>query len=136
MNISLEQATKEFFKKYNIRASKKLGQNFLIDRNILAQIIQASELTKYDVVLEIGPGIGTLTEELAKVVSKVVAIEKDKKLAKILKKKMLQYQNVEIIEDDIILWPTSPALSSSHHLSPALSSREDGTHIPSIINNQ
>lgn len=110
MNTTFEQTTKEFLEKYNIRASKKLGQNFLIDKHILDKIIQASELTKSNVIVEIGPGIGTLTEELAKVVSKVIAIEKDSKLSKILKKKMLQYQNVEIIEDDIMSWPVSPTL--------------------------
>jgi len=99
MNISLEQTTKEFLKKYNIRASKKLGQNFLIDKNILAQIIQASELTKDDVVLEIGPGIGTLTRELAIVAKKVVAIEKDKNLASILEKTL---PSIEVLQQDVL----------------------------------
>jgi len=108
MHLTLEQTTKEFLKKHNIRASKKLGQNFLIDKTILDKIILASHLTKNDIVLEIGPGIGTLTRELANAAKRVIAIEKDNKLAKILKKNMSKCQNVEILQDDIMKLPSLP----------------------------
>ncbi len=102
MNPTLEQTTKEFLKKHNIRPLKKLGQNFLIDKTILDKIILASQLTKDDIVLEIGPGIGTLTQELARTADRTVAVEKDKQLVKLLKTNLTEFKNLEIIESDII----------------------------------
>ncbi|MBL7155377.1 MAG: ribosomal RNA small subunit methyltransferase A [Candidatus Portnoybacteria bacterium] len=93
---------KEILKKYKIQPSKRLGQNFLIDHGVLEEIIQAADLKLDDIVLEIGPGLGILTIELAKRVKKVIAIEKDKRMCEILKKALKNYKNVEIINKDIL----------------------------------
>lgn len=93
---------KEIFKQYNIKPSKKLGQNFLVDRNVLKKIIHAANLNSDDIVLEIGPGLGVLTIELAKRVKKVIATEKDRRMCEILKKVLKNYKNVEIINKDIL----------------------------------
>jgi len=79
-----------------------MGQNFLIDRNVLNKIISASELTPNDVVLEVGPGIGTLTRELAKNAGKIIAVEKDKTMVEILKETLAGFNNVEVLESDIL----------------------------------
>jgi len=91
---------KLYFKKYGLFPSKKLGQNFLIDQNLLKKIVKISKIEGKN-VLEIGAGIGNLTEKLAQKAKKVVAIEKDKKLIKILREKLSAYHNVEIVEGDI-----------------------------------
>ncbi|MFA6097189.1 MAG: 16S rRNA (adenine(1518)-N(6)/adenine(1519)-N(6))-dimethyltransferase RsmA [Candidatus Paceibacterota bacterium] len=85
--------------RYGIHPNKVMGQNFLIDEMALEKIINAAELSEKDHVLEIGPGLGTLTQELSKRSGKVVAIEKDKSLAKLLQGK---FKNVEIIEGDVL----------------------------------
>ena len=81
---------------------KRLGQNFLIDRGIIKKIIETAELKPNDTILEIGPGIGTLTQELAKKAKKIVAIEKDLRMIEILKETMKNFDNVEIIYGDIL----------------------------------
>lgn len=89
--------------KYNFNFQKKFGQNFLIDANILEKIIAAAEVTKEDCVLEIGPGIGTMTQYLCENAREVVAVEIDKKLIPILQKDTLSsYNNVTLINDDIL----------------------------------
>jgi len=90
--------------KYNIRPIKHLGQNFLIDESVLEKIISAAEIRASDTILEIGPGLGILTFELAKKAGKVVAIEKDGALAKILAEeiKKRNIQNIEIINGDAL----------------------------------
>lgn len=93
---------REILTKYGFKFSKSLGQNFLIDGNIVRKIVEASDVTKEDYVLEIGPGIGTLTEELALKAKKVVAVELDKALLPILDETLGQYDNVEIIYGDIL----------------------------------
>jgi len=98
---------KNLFKKYRIRPVKYLGQNFLIDNSVLKKIIKAAELLKNDTVLEIGPGIGNLTIELAKRVKKVIAVEKDTKITEILKENLKGFDNVEIIQDDILKVPNT-----------------------------
>ena len=103
MDLTSRQTVKALLEKYNIRPSKKLGQNFLIRKNILDRIVQAARLTKKDIVLEVGSGMGALTQELAKVAGKVIAIEKDKKLALMLKQEISEYQNVEMLEADIMI---------------------------------
>jgi len=89
-------------KKYRTHPSKRLGQNFLIDKTVLRKIIEAADLKPNDMVLEIGPGIGTLTRELAKTAIKVIAIEKDPKMIDVLKDTTKDFQNVEIIKEDIL----------------------------------
>lgn len=93
---------KEILKTRNIRPNKVMGQNFLINQKALEKIIQAADLSKDDVVLEIGPGLGILTKELAKNTKKVIAIEKDQEIAKVLKEILEDYNNVEIVREDIL----------------------------------
>lgn len=88
--------------KYGFRFSKSLGQNFLIDGNIVRNIVKGANITKEDYVLEIGPGIGTLTEELALNAKKVVAVELDKSLLPVLDETLGRYENIEIIHGDIL----------------------------------
>ena len=94
--------TKEIVEKYEFQFSKSLGQNFLIDGNILNNIMKMGKITKEDLVLEIGPGIGTLTEELALNSKKVVAVELDNNLLPILDETLKAYDNIEIVHGDIL----------------------------------
>lgn len=93
---------KDILSSYGFRFSKSLGQNFLIDGNIVRNIVKKAEITKEDYVLEIGPGIGTLTEELAINAKKVIAVEIDRKLLPILDQSLEEYDNIEIIHGDIL----------------------------------
>lgn len=93
---------KEILNKYGFKFSKSLGQNFLIDGNIVRRISEIADITDKDYVLEIGPGIGTLTEELAFNAKKVVAVEIDEKLLPILDETLQAHDNVEIIHGDIL----------------------------------
>lgn len=101
-NIATPTNTKEILRKYGFSFKKSLGQNFLIDTNILHKIIKAAELDEHKAVLEIGPGIGSLTEQLARVVGKVVSIELDQRLLPILGETLAPYPNVEIIHGDAL----------------------------------
>lgn len=94
--------TIEVLQKYNFSFQKKFGQNFLIDKNILEKIVDASQITKEDCVLEIGPGIGTMTQYLAEKAKTVVAVEIDKTLIPILQDTLSVYNNVKIINSDIL----------------------------------
>jgi 16S rRNA (adenine1518-N6/adenine1519-N6)-dimethyltransferase len=102
MELTSRIIVKNLLKKYGIRPSKGLGQNFLIDKRILKKIIETANLKPEDVVLEIGPGIGTLTLELTKRAKKVITVEKDPKLVRILKKTLKEFKNIEIIQGDIL----------------------------------
>ena len=93
---------KNILKNHKIRPFKGLGQNFLIDKSVLNKIIKAAEIKPTDIILEIGPGTGILTQELAKHAKKVIAIEKDKKMVEVLKETLKDYKNVEIIQGDIL----------------------------------
>lgn len=93
---------KELLNKYGFKFSKSLGQNFLIDGNIVRKIVKEAGITKDDYVLEVGPGMGTLTEELALNAKKVVAVELDQTLLPILDETLANYDNVEIIHGDIL----------------------------------
>ena len=95
-------ATAEVIKKYGFNFQKKYGQNFLIDTNILDKIIASAEITKDDCVVEIGPGIGTMTQYLAENAREVVAVEIDKNLIPILEETLKEYENVSIINEDIL----------------------------------
>lgn len=92
----------EILKKFNFSFSKSLGQNFLIDGNIVKNIVEKSGITKDDIVLEIGPGFGTLTEELALNAKKVISIEKDHRLMEVLDYTLRNYDNVKIINGDFL----------------------------------
>jgi 16S rRNA (adenine1518-N6/adenine1519-N6)-dimethyltransferase len=91
--------------RYGFTFSKGLGQNFLIDGNIVRGIVRGAEITKDDYVLEIGPGMGTLTEELALKANKVVAIELDNRLKPILEETLEPYENVEVVYGDVLKLP-------------------------------
>lgn len=92
----------EILKKFNFSFSKSLGQNFLIDGNIVKNIVEKSGITKDDIVLEIGPGFGTLTEELALNAKKVISVEKDHRLMEVLDYTLQNYDNVKIINEDFL----------------------------------
>ncbi|WP_346997736.1 16S rRNA (adenine(1518)-N(6)/adenine(1519)-N(6))-dimethyltransferase RsmA [Coprococcus comes] len=96
------QNTIEILQKYNFNFQKKFGQNFLIDEHVLDKIIRAAEITKDDYVLEIGPGIGTMTQYLACVAREVTAVEIDRALIPILEDTLKEYDNVSIINEDIL----------------------------------
>lgn len=96
------QNTIEVLQKYNFVFQKKFGQNFLIDTHVLDKIIAAAEITKDDFVLEIGPGIGTMTQYLAESARKVIAVEIDKNLIPILGETLAEYDNVTVINEDIL----------------------------------
>ena len=95
-------ATKEIINKYSFAFQKKFGQNFLIDSNILESIVSAADITKDDFVLEIGPGIGTMTQYLCETARHVVAVEIDKMLIPILQDTLSEYDNVEVINQDVL----------------------------------
>ena len=94
--------TRDILKKYNIVASKKLGQNFLIDDEVIDGIISASEVSSSDLVIEIGPGLGTLTSRLLENAGKVIAIELDKRMVEILNDRFKFYDNFELIHEDVL----------------------------------
>lgn len=94
--------TQFLMKKYKIKANKALGQNFLINQNVVNQIVESSHITKQDVVIEIGPGLGTLTKELLENAGKVICIELDKKMIKILTDRFSLYENFEVIHGDVL----------------------------------
>lgn len=101
--LGIPQNTIAVLQKYNFNFQKKFGQNFLIDTRVLERIIESAEITKEDCVLEIGPGIGTMTQYLAEAAREVVAVEIDKNLIPILQNDTLAaYDNVTIINDDIL----------------------------------
>lgn len=102
MNRISKKFIKALLKKYQAHPSKRLGQNFLIDKSIIKKTVEAAELEPDDVVLEIGPGIGVLTQELAKKAKKVIAVEKDFKMIEILKETLGNLKNVEILKGDIL----------------------------------
>lgn len=96
------QNTIEILQKYNFNFQKKFGQNFLIDEHVLDKIIRVAEITKDDYVLEIGPGIGTMTQYLACAAREVTAVEIDRALIPILEDTLKEYDNVSIINEDIL----------------------------------
>lgn len=102
MNISNPSELKELLSRHGFSFSKSLGQNFLIDKNVLDKIVSASSLTENDCVLEIGPGAGTLTRCLAKTGAKCVAVEIDKALIPILEETMAEFDNFTLINNDIL----------------------------------
>ena len=95
-------ATKFIIDQYQFAFQKKFGQNFLIDSNILEGIVDSAEITKDDFVLEIGPGIGTMTQYLCEAARQVVAVEIDKALIPILEQTLSDYDNVEVINQDVL----------------------------------
>ncbi|HJV47525.1 MAG TPA: 16S rRNA (adenine(1518)-N(6)/adenine(1519)-N(6))-dimethyltransferase RsmA [Bacillota bacterium] len=101
-DIATPSRTKEILQKYGFSFKKSLGQNFLIDTNILHNIVKAADLDSSQAVIEIGPGIGALTEQLARAAGKVVAIELDQRLLPILQDTLSPYPNVEVVHGDVL----------------------------------
>lgn len=101
-NLGIPSNTIEILQKYGFRFQKKFGQNFLIDTRVLDRIIGAAEITKDDLVLEIGPGIGTMTQYLCETAREVVAVEIDKNLIPILEETLSAYDNVTVLNEDIL----------------------------------
>ena len=114
MNLTSKRFVKGLIKKYRAPPSKKLGQNFLIDKGVVKKIIKSANLKRKDNILEIGPGLGTLTLELAKKAKKVIAIEKDPKMIEILKETLKNFKNVEIVQGDILKISNSQFLISNY----------------------
>ena len=94
--------TIEIIKKYNFTFQKRFGQNFLIDAHVLDKIVDAAGITKQDHVIEIGPGIGSMTQYLCERAGKVTAVEIDRELIQILNETLAEYDNVTVINDDIL----------------------------------
>lgn len=101
MNSSLED-TKFILRKYNIAANKRLGQNFLINDDVIENIIEAANIEEKDLVIEIGPGLGTLTSKLLEKAGKVIAIELDEKMITILKDRFKLYNNFILLNEDVL----------------------------------
>lgn len=102
MEASLAYKTKQIIKKYEFNFKKNFGQNFLVDERVLEKIVGAADINENDLVIEVGPGIGTLTQAMAKKAGKVVSVEIDKTLVPILGELLADYDNIEIINEDIL----------------------------------
>lgn len=98
-NVSV---TRHILKRFNLRASKRLGQNFLIDKSVVDDIVNAAEIEEGEQILEIGPGIGTLTQGLLEVGAQVTAVELDKKLPAVLAETLAGYENLSVVQGDIL----------------------------------
>lgn len=101
-DIATPSRTKQILKKYGLTMKKSLGQNFLVEPGILTKMLAAGEIDKDTVVIEIGPGIGALTERLAQEAKQVIAFEVDRRLEPILKNELAEYDNIEVIFQDIL----------------------------------
>lgn len=102
MEASLAYKTKQIIKKYEFSFKKNFGQNFLVDERVLDKIVSAADINENDLVIEVGPGIGTLTQAMAKRAGKVISVEIDKTLVPILGELLEDYNNIEIINEDIL----------------------------------
>lgn len=99
---NLYQETKFIMNKYNITANKSLGQNFLISEDAVDSIVASAEITKQDLIIEIGPGLGTLTQRLIEKAGKVVCVELDTRMVNIITERFALYDNIEIINEDVL----------------------------------
>jgi len=100
--MNLEEETKFLIKKYNVNANKNLGQNFLIDDNVIQNMVEVAQISEKDVIIEIGPGLGSLTCKLLEKAKKVIAIELDNKMINILKDRFSLYDNFILLENDVL----------------------------------
>jgi 16S rRNA (adenine1518-N6/adenine1519-N6)-dimethyltransferase len=114
-NLVQREVTLRLMKKFGLRLSKKLGQNFLLDAKVLDGIIDAAEIKPGDTVLEIGPGIGTLTERLAEAGADVTAVEIDGRLVEVLKQTLAGYESVKILHGDILKIDISQEIASEKY---------------------
>ena len=102
MNDNLKNETLAILRKYETKAKKKFGQNFLIDENVVDTIVESAEITDKDLIIEIGPGLGTLTKRLCKKAGQVVAIEIDREVINILETELAEYSNLKIVNEDVL----------------------------------
>ena len=102
INLDLYKETSDILKKYKIYANKRLGQNFLINEDVVNGIINVAEVEKDDLIIEIGPGLGTLTKRLLDNAGKVICIELDTRMIEILNDRFKFYKNFELINDDVL----------------------------------
>ena len=102
MNLTLSQITRRLLESYNRFPRKKLGQHFLVDPGVLERIIKAADISKEDIVVEIGSGLGVVTSEIAKLAKKVIAVEIDKELVRISKDVLSAQKNIDFIGEDIL----------------------------------
>ena len=117
--IATPEVTNYILRRFNLHADKKLGQNFLIDEDIVRRIAAAAELAPGEPVLEVGPGIGTLTQALAETGADVTAVELDKRLLPVLEKTLEGYENVRAINADVLdLTLTAPWAAKPLRLQP------------------
>ncbi len=107
MNLLSPKYIKELLEKHGTSPLKRLGQNFLVNKGVAEKVSKAADLKPDDIVLEIGPGIGVLTQELAKKAQKIIAVEKDPKMTEILKETLSGFKNVQIINKDILKFPVN-----------------------------
>ena len=101
MNVASVRAIKQIFAVHATKPKKSLGQNFLVDRHIIEKMVAAAEIQPTDVILEVGPGIGALTQELVRAAKRVIAVEKDKEMVEILERTLVDCGNLEILNQDI-----------------------------------
>ena len=118
LDLTNPEIIKELLAEQGLRVKKDLGQHFLLSRKIIGKIIKAAQLKKTDTVLEIGPGLGVLTVELAKHVKLVIAVEKDEKLVQVLQNnlKTEKLKNVEVVSDDILKFSPNKLLTTNYKL--------------------
>lgn len=100
--MNLKEETKYLMQKYHISANKNLGQNFLIEEQVVESIVAASQIEEHDIVIEIGPGLGTLTQKLLQKAKKVIAIELDNRMIEILKDRFALYDNLIVLNEDVL----------------------------------
>ncbi len=100
--MSVLEETKYLMKKYKIKANKSLGQNFLIDDTVIEDIVNGAKIEKNDMVIEIGPGLGSMTALLVEKAKKVICVELDKKMIEILNDRFIAYNNIELINEDVL----------------------------------
>lgn len=116
--LGIPQNTISILQKYRFVFQKKYGQNFLVDTHVLEKIMDAAEITKEDCVVEIGPGIGTMTQYLAERAGAVVAVEIDRKLMPILEETLAAYDNVTVLNEDIIKVDLNRIVEEKNHGKP------------------
>lgn len=114
MDLTNISVIKNILKMHGLWASKKLGQNFLISKSVLDKIIKSPDIKKEDTILEIGPGIGTLTKELCKKGGKVIAVEKDSELINVLNENVKEFNNLKIINSDILNFNLEKEIKGSY----------------------
>lgn len=100
MNLTNKSEIKNLLKTYNAKPEKYLGQHFILSKNSLKKMVEAAEIKKHDAIIEIGPGLGTLTRELTETGANIIAIEKDPLMVEILKETVADYKNIKILEAD------------------------------------